>query len=111
MDARPSPEAVAQVWAVSIAIYLVVLGVVAFLLMRILRTTQAIRGGVSDIWTVGQKIANNTIHIALLNRTNEVASGILASARGVVGATAAIDRHAHECPGCPACLLGPQEGR
>ncbi len=111
MDTRPSPEAIAQVWTLSIVIYLVVVGVVALLLLLILRTAQAIRGGVSDIWTVGQKIANNTIHIALLNRTNDVAGAILASATGVVGATAAIDTHAHECPGCPACVLGPRGAR
>jgi hypothetical protein len=111
MDPRPSAEAIAQVWTVSAVIYFVVVAVVAFLLWQILRTAQAIRGGVSDIWNVGQKVANNTIHIALLNRTNDVAGGILASATGVVHATAAIDRHAHECPGCPACVLGPQGAR
>lgn len=111
MDPRPSPEAIAQVWTLSLVIYLVVVGVVALLLWLILRTARGIRGGVSDIWTVGQKIANNTIHIALLQKTNAVAGGILASATGVVQATAAIDRHAHECPGCPACVLGPQEAR
>lgn len=111
MDPRPSADAIAQVWTISIVIYLVVVAVVAFLLLMILKTARAIRGGVSDIWTVGQKVANNTIHIALLNRTNDVAGAILASATGVVHATAAIDRHAHECTGCPACVLGPQEAR
>ncbi len=111
MEPRPSPDAVAQVWMLSVAIYLVVVGVVALLLWLILTTARAIRGGVSDIWDVGQKIANNTIHIALLHRTNDVAGAILASAVGVVHATAAIDTHAHECPGCPACVMGPQGAR
>lgn len=110
MDPRPSPEAVAQVWALSLAIYLVVVAVVALLLWLILRTARVIRDGVGGIWIVGQKLANNTIHIALLHRTNDVARGILASAAGVAGATAAIEAHARECPGCPACVLGPAGG-
>lgn len=110
MEPRASAEAIAQVWTVSLAIYLVVVGVVALLLWLILRTARAILGGVDEIWTVGQKVANNTIHIALLHRTNDVAAGILASAAGVVGATAAIESHARGCPGCPACVLGPAGG-
>jgi K+ transporter len=98
--------AVQQVWMLSLVIYLVVLIVVAVLLTMILRTAQAIRGGVSAIWTVGQKVANNTIHIPLLVRTNQVASQILESAKGVVVATAAVKSHAEGCPGCPACVLG-----
>jgi hypothetical protein len=111
METRPSADAVAQVWMISLVIYFVVVAVVAFLLWQILVTARAIRGGVSDIWTVGQKIANNTIHIALLHRTNDVAGRILASATGVVHATAAIQSHAEGCPGCPACVLGPAGAR
>ncbi|MBA3495682.1 MAG: hypothetical protein H0T86_01080, partial [Gemmatimonadales bacterium] len=58
-----------------------------------------------------QRIANNTIHIALLETTNHVAGRILESAKGIVGATAAIDAHAGQCPGCPACVLGPRWSR
>lgn len=107
----PSAEAVRQVWTISLVIYVVVVGVVAFLLLQILHGARAVRAGVSDIWTVGQKVANNTIHIALLNRTNDVAGKILTSAVGVVHATAAIKAHAETCPGCPACVLGPEATR
>ncbi len=107
----PSPEAVTQVWIASLAVYAVVVAAVAFLLLQILRGAQAVRAGVSDIWTVGQKVANNTIHIALLHRTNAVAGRILQSAVGVVHATAAIKAHAESCPGCPACVLGPERAR
>lgn len=106
-----SIDAVRQVWIASLVIYFVVVGVVAFLLLQILRGAQAVRAGVSDIWTVGQKVANNTIHIALLNKTNAVAGKILASAVGIVNATAAIQAHAEGCPGCPACVLGPERAR
>ena len=111
METGPSAGAITQVWTASLVIYLVVVGVVAFLLWQILRAAQAIRRGVSEIWTVGQKVANNTIHIALLHRTNDVAGRILASAVGVVHATAAIQMHARECPGCPACVLSPGGAR
>jgi hypothetical protein len=111
MDPHPSADAVAQVWTWSLAVYFVVVAVVAFLLWQTLLAARAVRQGVSDIWTVGQKVANNTIHIALLRRTNAVAGQILQAAVKVVDATDAIDKHAHECPGCPACVLGPRGAR
>lgn len=105
---RASPETIQQVWITTLIIYFVVVAVVALLLTLILRTARQISGGVSAIWTTGQKIANNTIHIALLENTNRVAGQILESAKGVVGATAAIKSHAESCSGCPACVLGPK---
>ena len=104
----PSAEAVHNVWALTLVVFVVVLIVVAILLTLILRAAQDIRGGVSIIWNVGQRIANNTIHISLLKRTNLVAGRILQSAVGVVHATAGVKSHAEVCPGCPACILGPE---
>lgn len=106
-----STETVQQMWIVTLVIYAVVVLVVAVLLTLIVREARRITSGVSAIWTVGQKIANNTIHIALLDTTNHVAAQILDSAKGVVGATAAIQGHAEECPECPACILGPRWSR
>ena len=103
-----SEETVVRVWAITLVIFAVVLVVVAVLLTLIVREARRIRGGVAEIWNVGQKIANNTVHIALLDRTNHVAAQLLQSAKGVVGATAAIKAHAEECPGCPSCVLGPR---
>ena len=100
-------EPVERVWITSLVIFGVVLVVVAILLTLIVREARRIKAGVSEIWNVGQGIANNTIHIALLGKTNHVAGQILESARGVVGATAAIKTHAESCPGCPACVIGP----
>lgn len=102
------PEVVERVWITTLVIYAVVVVVVAVLLTLIVREAGRIRSGVADIWTAGQKIANNTIHIALLKKTNYVAGQILESAGGVVAATAAVSEHARECPGCPACVLGPE---
>lgn len=103
---QPSADTIRDVWVLSLAVFIVVLIVVAVLLTLILRTTFEIRAGVAAIWNVGQRIANNTIHLALLEKTNAGASAILASAVGVIDATAAIQAHAGDCPGCPACVLG-----
>lgn len=103
-------EAIQQVWIVSLAVFVVVLLVVAGLLTLILTTAKQIHQGVSAIWTVGQKIANNTIHLALLDRTNYLAGLILKSAGGVAAATGAIATHANGCPGCPACVVGHASG-
>jgi len=100
-------ETIQRMWITTLIIYTVVVVVVAILLTLILRTARDIRTGAGAIWNVGQRIANNTIHIALLNKTNAIAADILQSAVGVVHATAAIEAHAGECTGCPACVIGP----
>ena len=53
----------------------------------------------------GQRVANNTIHIANLYRTHEYVQGILARAGRIAASAAAIEQHAKSCPGCPACLM------
>lgn len=105
---RASPETIQQLWITTLVIYFVVVAVVAVLLTLILRTARQIRGGVAAIWNTGQQIANNTVHIALLEKTNAAAGQILESAKGIIGATGAIKAHAEGCPGCPACVLGPR---
>lgn len=104
----PSAEAIQSIWTISLVVFVVVLLVIATLLTLILRTTYQIRGGVAVIWNVGQRIANNTIQLSMLSKTNAAAAQILTSAVGILGATAAIKGHAEECPGCPACVLGPR---
>lgn len=109
--AELTPETVQKVWIITLVVYFVVVAVVAVLLTLILRTARDIRGGVSAIWNTGQRIANNTIHIALLRKTNIVAERILASAVGIIHATAGVESHAKDCPGCPACVIGPEWSR
>jgi hypothetical protein len=87
------------VWWVSLGLGVVVILVVAVLLTLIVRTARQIDGAVSDIWTVGQRIANNTIHIPLLHRTNRLVDGVLDRAAGIDGAAATIEEHALDCPG------------
>lgn len=104
----PSAETIQTIWTISLVVFVVVLLVVATLLTLILRTAQDIRGGVSAIWNVGQRIANNTITLSLLAKTNAGASAILQSAVGILGATGKIKEHAADCPSCPACVVGPR---
>lgn len=103
----PSAETIRNVWTLTLVVFVVVLVVVTVLLTLILRAAHDIRHGVAIIWNVGQRIANNTIQLSLLSKTNDAAREILKSAVGVIGATAAIQAHAEECPGCPKCVLGP----
>ena len=106
-----SADTIQRMWIVTLVIYAVVLLVVGALLALILKAARDIRAGVSMIWTVGQQVANNTIHIALLDTTNHVAVEILDCAKGVVTGTAALKAHAEGCPGCPVCVLGPGRPR
>lgn len=105
------PEVVERVWITTLVIYAVVVAVVAVLLTLIVVEARRVLAGVEAIWVAGQKIANNTIHIALLQRTNHTAGQILESAEGIVAATGAVKAHARECPGCPTCVLGPEWNR
>jgi hypothetical protein len=94
------------VWGLSLVLGAVVVAVVVILLALIARTASRIETVVADVWTAGQRVANNTIHIALLRRTNATAGRILDAAGGVQRAAAAIHAHARGCPRCPACAAG-----
>jgi hypothetical protein len=107
MDALPqSPQAAAEfVWWASLALGVVVTGVVALLLWLIHRGAAQIDRTVSAIWDTGQRVANNTVHIPALIKTNEVVGQILACALRIDAGAAAIETHAQGCPGCPQCML------
>ena len=104
-------DTIQRMWTVTLVVYSVVLIVVAALLALILGAARRVLAGVAAIWTVGQQVASNTIHIALLDTTVHVAGEILESAKGVIYATTALKGHAERCPGCPACVLGPEASR
>lgn len=108
--ALASEKAVYTVWGVSLVVGVVVIVVVTALLTGILRTAQQIEAVVADVWTVGQRIANNTVHIPMLHRTNQVAASILERAGGIDKAAALIEQHADGCPGCPQCSMPPRGG-
>lgn len=93
-------------WWISLAIGLVIVIVAAVLLTLILRTAEQIDAGAKQIWTTGKLVARNTVHVADLIQTNQVAADILETAGGILMAAQRIHKHAQGCPGCPACLLG-----
>ena len=94
MLALVSEGAAYTVWWISLGIGVVVILVVAALLTAIRRTARQINETAADIWVVGQRIANNTVHIPLLQRTNHIVDGILERASGIEEATARIEEHA-----------------
>lgn len=106
----PSEAAIVQVWTWSLVIYFVVVGVVAVLLTMILMATRQIKAGAGAIWVSGQKVANNTIQIPLLARTNFLVSRILESAGRTAAAVAAVEQHAGACPHCPECVTDARPG-
>lgn len=106
----PTEAAITQVWIWSLVIYFVVVAVVALLLTLILMATKQIKAGAAAIWVSGQKVANNTIQIPLLARTNYLVEQILASAVRTAGAVAAVEHHSGTCPHCPECVIGAKPG-
>lgn len=101
-----SPEAAAAfVWWSSLALGLVVSLVVTLLLWLIYREAGIIDERVSKIWEVGQRVANNTIHIPALYKTSAVVREILSGAVKIKEGAAVIETHANGCPGCPQCML------
>ncbi len=89
-DQPVSPRVIARYWRASIGIGLVVIGAVALLLDTLARTVTRIEAGAAEIWRVGKLIANNTVHIPLLVRTNQIAGEILPVADGIATATGRI---------------------
>jgi hypothetical protein len=79
-------------WWISLIAGVVVIIVVALLLTILHRTAEQIRTGVADIWSAGKLIANNTVHIPMLGRTNQLLAGVLDSADGLAQATERIQR-------------------
>lgn len=95
-------------WWIAIALAVVATAVVAVLLASILRTARDIERGVARVWANGQRVANNTIHIPSLYKTNEVVGAIGQRAQGILSASERLAAHARDCPGCPKCILGPE---
>jgi hypothetical protein len=110
MDAV-SADTIQRMWVITLIIYGVVLVVVAMLLTLILRAAKDIRAGVSAIWTAGQQVANNTIHIALLDTTIHIAGEILECAKGIIASTGALRAHAERCAECPTCVTAERNSR
>ena len=79
-----------QLWWLALGLAAVVVLVVAVLLELITRTAHRIHEAVSGVWTGGTHIAQNTVTLALLQRTNFLAKGLLRSAGSIAAAAARI---------------------
>ncbi len=93
-------------WILAIATLVVVSAVVWLLLHLIAATAAGIKSGVAEVWASGQRVANNTIHIAKAYEIADGVEAILGHAGKIAASTEAIKAHAASCPGCPACFLG-----
>ncbi len=101
MTIAASEPTINFVWSVSLALGIVVTIVVAILLQAVVNTAGRILSVASDIWTDGQRVANNTVHIALLDRTNHMFGGILGEAVPLAKATGQIADATRRVGGSP----------
>ena len=93
MSMRREPSApVVRYWRISLGFGLAVIGAVALLLSALAATVARIEAGAAEIWRIGKLIANNTVHVPLLVRTNQVVAEILPAADGIAAATARVRR-------------------
>lgn len=95
-----------MIWPLLLLVGLVVVGVVAYLLNAVLKEARIIEGGASAIWDGGKRVANNTVHVPDLIRTNHQVGKILAAVPGLLGDLERVRHHAEGCPGCPQCVVG-----
>jgi hypothetical protein len=79
-----------MLWWLALGLAVVVLLVVAVLLELVARSADRIHQAVSDIWTGGTHIAQNTVTLALLQQTNDLARALLRSAGRIAAASGRI---------------------
>ncbi|MFN8523748.1 MAG: hypothetical protein U0821_11680 [Chloroflexota bacterium] len=96
---------VVQLWWMTLGIAVVVLAVVALLLVLIERAVNRIDEHAAAIWGVGKNIANNTVQIWQLQKTNAVAGEILTTAQTIATVATSIDQRLERLP----AALAPQE--
>ena len=93
-------------WVLALALLFVVSLVVWQLLRLVANTAREINATAAVIWSRGQRVANNTIHIAKAYDIRDGVDALLGRAGHIASAATAIKQHAESCPGCPACFLG-----
>jgi hypothetical protein len=97
---------IAQFWWLVLAIGVVVILVVAVLLLLIIQAANRIDRHAEAIWGVGKNIANNTIQIWQLQKTNATAGEILATAQTIATVAESIDGRLERLP----AALAPKGG-
>lgn len=96
-------------WWIAVAVGFVVVIVAVGLLHNILAVASNIDANVGEIWTVGKRIANNTVELWLLGRVNALVEEIRGLALRINEVAGSIAAHATQCRHCPACV-GPRSG-
>lgn len=82
---------VTELWWLFLAIFALVVVVVAVLLGLIIAAARSIDQHAADIWTAGKQIAGNTVSIWMLEKTNESVSAMAHTARSLEHRAASID--------------------
>lgn len=93
-------------WELILVLSVVVIGVVAFLLQSVLNEAKIIEAGAGAIWDGGKRIANNTVHVPDLARTNYLVEKVLEAVPALHTDLERVRKHAETCPGCPQCVVG-----
>ena len=74
----------------------------------VIKTAREINGAVAVVWNNGQRVANNTIHIASLYPIGKSIAKILKKAHAIADSTGRIHEHAATCNSCPNCIWTPR---
>lgn len=90
-------------WWITVGVLFVVCIVATGLLQNILVVVRNIDVNVNEIWTVGKRIANNTVELWMLGRVNSIVADIRAVAFRINDTASAIATHAASCRHCPSC--------
>lgn len=91
-DREGSEEQTVRYWQISLGAGLAVLAIVAFLLGTLTQTAQRIQSRSAAIWLAGKLIASNTVHIPLLDRSNQILDHLSGVAEGIARSTERIER-------------------
>ena len=80
------------IWAWSLVAGVVVILIVAALLIAIIIAANRIDYHARELWEAGKEIAGNTVSIWMLQKTNQVAGGILEASKSIVSVASSIDQ-------------------
>jgi hypothetical protein len=80
-----------QMWWISLAVFGVVVVVVALLLGVIIAAAKSIDRHAAEIWVAGKQIAGNTVSIWLLDKTNDALREVRDEVRGLEKAVRRLD--------------------
>jgi hypothetical protein len=92
-------------WILALVLLAIVSLVVWLLLRFVARTATEIEVAVAEVWARGQRVANNTIHIAKAHEIATVVERIVGRAGRILANVEAIKAHAESRPASPTWPL------